>query len=143
MHAPSPVLLIGLTATGDCKRLRRHILSDHRARADIGAVSDLYRRDQCGIRSNKGILSNLGAMLGDAIVIARDRAGTDICARPNGRVTDIAEVIGLGARSDHGLLDLDEIANMHIGLKTRAGAQPGIGSHNRSLPDASMVEMGE
>ena len=50
--------------------------------------------------------------LARAVVIAGDGAGADIGAGADAGVADIGEVIGLGAGLDHGLLDLDEIADV-------------------------------
>ena len=67
-------------------------------------------------------------MLGDAIVIARDRPGADIGARADGCIADIAEMVGLRAGFHHGFLDLDEIADVHVLLQARTGTQPRIGA---------------
>ena len=62
----------------------------HRAGADIGAVADLDRRHQRRVRADEGAVADIGAVLGDAVVIAGDGAGADIGARADPRVADIS-----------------------------------------------------
>src|SRR5262249_27802166 len=89
-QAPCPTLLDRLTSAPERERIRRHIVSDDRARADIGAVPDLHRCDQRRIRADERILADLGAMLGHAVVLAGDAAGADIGARADGCIADVA-----------------------------------------------------
>src|ERR1700685_947144 len=110
-QARGPTFLNHLSATADRQRLGRHILGDHRARAHIGAVADLARRPQRRVRADERVLADLGAVLGAAVVIAGDGAGTDIGAGADEGVADIAQVIDLGAGLYHGLLDLDAITD--------------------------------
>src|SRR5579864_8295813 len=84
-----PARLFRLPAASKRERVGRDILGDHRTRADIGAVADLYRRDQRGIRAYKGRRADIGKMLVEAIVIAGDRTCADIGAGANARVADI------------------------------------------------------
>src|SRR5215467_12176249 len=82
-------------------------------------------------------------MLGNAIVIAGDRAGADIGAGPDGCIADVAQMIGLGASLDHRLLDLDEISDVNVLLQARAGTQPGEGADRGALADMRPFEMRE
>ena len=79
----------------------------------------------------------------NAVVIAGDRAGADIGAGADVAVADIGEVVGLGAGAEPGGLDLDEIADMHVCLEHRAGAQPGKRPDDRARPDLGAFEMRE
>src|SRR5262245_17642465 len=111
---PGPAFLDLLAAATDRERVRRHIAGDDRARAHIGALADLHRRDQRRVRADERVLADLGAVLADAVVVAGDGAGADIGAGADGGVADIAQVIGLGAGLDHRFLDLAEIAYVDV-----------------------------
>src|SRR5687768_2080603 len=136
-----PAVLCGLAPARDGQRVRRHVAGDDRARSDIGAVADFDRRDQGRIGADEGVPADLGAMLRDTVVIAGDGAGTDIGAGTNGGVADIAEVVGLGAGLDDRLLDLDEIADVHVVLEASARAKSRIGADQSSLADMRLLEM--
>ena len=108
-------------------------MGDHRARADIGPFPHLHRCNQRRIRPDERSLADLGAVLGNPVIVAGDRAGTDVGSRTNRGVADIAEMIGLGAGLDHRFLDLHEVADVHVRFEPRPGAQPGIGTNRRAL----------
>ena len=84
-----PAFLDGLRRPLERQRIRRHVLGDDRARADIGAVADLDRRDQRRVRADERALADVGAVLGRAVVVAGDGAGADIGARADARVADV------------------------------------------------------
>ena len=72
-------------------------------------------------------------MLVEAVVIASDRAGTDVRRVPDARIADIGKMIGLRAVFDHGLLHLDKIADMNVTPDLRTWPQPRIGPDDRPL----------
>jgi hypothetical protein len=80
-------------------------------------------------------------MLVGAIVVASDGTGADIGASPDGRVANIAQVIGLGAGLDHGFLDLDEVADVHVILQARTGPQTSVRPDHRAFAHMRAVEM--
>ena len=57
-----------------------------------------------------------------AVVIAGDGAGADIDLLADGRVAEVGQVIGLAARAEDAVLDLDEVADVHA--RGQAGARP-------------------
>src|SRR6516165_6676965 len=77
-QARRPALLNHLAAAAKRQGLGRHVLRDHRAGTDIGALPDLDRRHQRRVRANEGATADVGAVLGGTVVIAGDRAGADI-----------------------------------------------------------------
>ena len=50
-------------------------------------------------------------------------------------------MIGLGAGAEPGFLDLDEIADMHLGFQHRTGTQPGERADDRARGDRCAFEM--
>src|SRR5580704_5083898 len=71
----STAFAVGLRAALDRKRIVGHVLGDHRAGADIGAVADVHRRHQRGIGADEGTLADRGLVLCEAVVVAGDGAG--------------------------------------------------------------------
>ena len=65
--------------------------------ADIGAVADRHRRDQRRIRADEDAGADLGAVLGEAVIVAGDGAGADIGFGADAGIADIGEMVGLGA----------------------------------------------
>ena len=57
------------------------------------------------------------------IVVRGDRPGTDIRVLADGGVTEIGQVLGLGALADEGLLGLDEVADLGGVVKLGAIAE--------------------
>jgi hypothetical protein len=52
-------------------------------------------------------------------------------------------VVGLGALAEHGVLHLDEIADLGLLLQHRAGAQPGEGADLDALREGCAFDMAE
>src|SRR5882757_9028599 len=93
-----PAFTVSLRAALDRHRIVGHVFRDHRARADIGAVADLYRRHQRGIGADEGAGADRGLVFGKAIIIASDGAGADVALGADMGVADIGEMIDLDAR---------------------------------------------
>src|SRR6185312_14457905 len=121
----SPAFAFLLRRTGERKRVRRDVLGDHAARSDIGTRADL------------------GAMLGEAVVVAGDGSRPDIGARADASIADIGEMVDLGALADLSLLDLDEIADMSILAERGAGAEPRERPDDCAGTDMGAFDMGE
>ncbi len=110
---------------------RRDVLGDDAARADIGAVADFDRGHERRVRADEGPLADLGPVLVEAVVVAEDGAGADVgpgadACRRRGRRGGWPWRPAPMRR----LLDLDEIADVHVGAELGAGPQP------RERPDA-------
>ena len=110
-----------------------HVLGDDAARADVGAVADLDRRHERRVGADEGALADVGEVLVEAVVVAEDGAGADVGALAHAAVADIGEVVGLGARLEPGVLDLDEVADV------RACADVGARPEARERPDAGAL----
>src|SRR5262249_8790300 len=142
-QAPRPTLLDRLPSAPERERIRGHIVSDNRARADISAIPDLHRRDQRRIRADECVLADLGAMRGHAFVVPDAGAGAESGARADRCIADVAQVIGLGTGLDHRLLDLDEITDVDVVLQAGARAQPRIGTDQRPFTYVRAIEVRE
>src|SRR5262249_34036037 len=104
---------------------------------------DRHRRDQRAVRADKGARADHRAVLVKTVVIAGDRAGTDIGFGADIAVTEIGQVVGFGAGAEPGRLDLDKIADMDVAFEHRAGAQPRIRPDDRTFGDSRAIEMRE
>src|SRR5690606_3418220 len=113
LHGPLPARDRGLTHPRDRQLAGRRILVDRRAGGDRRAGADLDRRDERRVRADEYAVADHGTVLVRAVVVARDRAGSDVHIRADGRVADVAQVVDLAAGGDVGLLRLDEVADLH------------------------------
>src|SRR3990170_1993184 len=123
--ARAPALLDHLVRPPDRERARRDVLRDDRAGPDVGIGPDGERRDQARVRPDEGPGADLRLVLRDAVVVAGDGARADVRPLADGRVPEVADVVGLDPATDGGLLDLDEVPDVGAGLDHRAGAEPG------------------
>ena len=57
------------------------------ARCHDRIVADFHRRHQRGVRPDEGASADPRLIFEEAIIVARDRASTDVRARPDLRVT--------------------------------------------------------
>ena len=73
--------------------------------------------------ADKGVCTDHRLVLGRAIEVARDRAGTDVGFRTDGGIADVGQMAGLRTRAQRGLLDLDEIADARALFDDRLGTQ--------------------
>src|SRR5690625_782116 len=63
-------------------------------------------------------------MLGETVIVAGNRPGTDVRTLPHFRIADVAQVIGLRLRTQRGRLHLDEVADPGLRPDSGAGPQP-------------------
>ena len=123
------------------QRTASHILGDDAAGADIGAVADLDRGDQRRIRADERARADVRVVLVEAVVVAKDRARADVGAGADAAIAEIGQMIGLGALLDRDLLDLDEIADMHVLGEIGARPQPRKRADARAFADAGALDM--
>ncbi len=136
---PCPAGFFYLARAGQRQRIGRDVLRNHGPRSDIGAITDLDRRHQGAIRADERMRANLRARFGEAVVIARNRSRADIRPGADARISNVAQMVNLGAGADIRGLHLDEIADVHVVREAGAGAQPGEGADRRILADLSRL----
>src|SRR5579862_630377 len=107
-----PLRLVFLPSPRDRERIRRHVLDDRRPRRDVGALANVNRRDELRVAADEDAILDDGGMLRDPVVVARDRAGADVDARADRRVSKVREVIRFRSLAHRGLLELDEISDV-------------------------------
>ena len=84
--------------------------------------------------------SDLGAVLGDAVVVHDDRAAAEAGALAHVGVADVREMIGLHAVAEHAVLDLDEVPDPDGASQARAGPQVGVGADHGVIPDFARLD---
>jgi len=67
-------------AAGDGKRVGRDVLGDHRTGRGDGTFADFDRGHQCGIGADEGARANFRDRLGEAVIVAGNRACPDVGA---------------------------------------------------------------
>src|SRR4051812_29209989 len=138
-----PSVLNGLPPPPERQGVGRDIVGDDRAGAHIGALTDRYRRDERGVRADKGAVPDGGAVLREPVVVAGDGAGADVRRRADRRVAHVREVVHLRAGAELGVLDLDEVADAHLLAERGARPKPRIGPDARAPGNARPLEVGE
>src|SRR5437016_12689396 len=89
----------------------------------VGAFADAEGRNQGGITANKGAVFDDGDVLIYAIVIAGNRARSYIYPITDLGVTQVGEMVGLGAPAQPCLLGLNKVADVRSFPDLAAGAQ--------------------
>src|SRR6266403_4280288 len=84
-----PAGFIGLTAARDSQGIRGNVVCDRGTRGDIRAIADSNRRNQRGIASDKNFVADVRREFLEAVVVAGNRAGADVCFRADLRIAKI------------------------------------------------------
>src|SRR5450759_2504185 len=92
---PLPSLDGRLFAARQVELARRCVAVDRRTRTNRCALAYRHRRDQLCIRADEYIVFDDGAMFVRAIIIAGDRASTDVHSSADRTVADVAEMLSL------------------------------------------------
>ena len=79
----------------------------------------------------------------EAVVVAEDRAGADVGLGADAAVAEVGQVVGLGASVQSYVLNLDEIADVHVGAELGARPEAREGSDPRPFADNGACEMAE
>src|SRR5207247_349133 len=87
--------------------------------------------------------ANERAILFEAIIIAGDRAGTDVGPCADFSVADIAQVVDLCAFANLSLLQFDEIADLGAFSQARSGPDPCKRADARFCADSRAFAMAE
>src|SRR5215472_18439001 len=69
---------------------RRHVFPHGRAGADCGTMADRHRRNELRVGADVHVVLDHRAMLVRAVVVAGDRARTDVHVASDSGVTDVA-----------------------------------------------------
>src|SRR5579871_1455543 len=109
-----PAGLIHLASASQAERVCRNILGDDRTRANVGAIPYFDGSDQGRVTANKNVATDRRRVLGNPVVVAGDRSGSDIRVSADIRVAQVGEVHGLDALAQNAVLGSHEISQPRI-----------------------------
>ena len=78
---------------------------------------------------------NHGAVLVGAVIVGGDATRAEVHTLTHRGVTQVSQVVGLGAAAQGGVFHFDKIADVHLGTQLRARAQPGKRADQRAGAD--------
>src|SRR5713226_7989351 len=132
-----------LLRPGEGELSGRRVLGERGSGAERGALAHPHGRDKLGVRADEDVVLDDRAVLVCPVVVAGDRAGADIDVFSDLAVADVGKVIRLGALTDAARLDLDEVAEVHVGRQARARPDAGIGADAAVRADVGFLDVAE
>src|SRR6185369_17410098 len=112
-----------------------------RAGAYGRAATDSDRGHQLRIGPDVDVVLDHRPMLVRAVVVAGDRARTDVDVAPDRRVAHVGQVVRLAALADGARLHLDEVADVNLVRQTRAWPDARVRADPATRPDVGAVDM--
>src|SRR6267154_2374439 len=113
LYRPLPAWNGHLLGAGQSQLACRSVLGERGSSAERRPAADPHRRDKLRVRADENIVLDDGAVLVRPVVVAHDRAGTNVDVAADVAIADVGEVIGLGTRAYATRLDLHEVADVH------------------------------
>src|SRR6266436_1930066 len=120
LYRPLPARNGHLLGAGQSQLACRSVLGERGSGAERRPAPDPHRRDKLRVRADENIVLDDGAVLVRPVVVAHDRAGTDVDVAADVAVADVGEVIGFGTRAYAARLHLHEVADVHFCGESRA-----------------------
>src|SRR5262249_19241719 len=102
--------------------------------------ADPHWSDQHGIAPNLHIVLNMRLMLALTVIVASNRAGSDVDVVSKCSVAQVGKVLRLGATADAGFLDLHKVADDGAFSDISLHPQPGKRAHSRAVPYAGFFD---
>src|SRR5690606_19016639 len=94
------------------RRARRNVLGHNRTCPGASAIANGHWSNQQGIASDEDVVTDLGAVLVDAIEVAGHGAGADVDVGPQAGIADVAKMADPDAFLHAGILELCEVADV-------------------------------
>src|SRR5690606_6723186 len=143
MEAIGPARLHQLLGTDHTQFACRYIAADCASGSNNGIGADTDRGDQRAVRADEGALADYRLVLEIAVVVAGDRARADVRPGADLGIAEVAQVTGLGAFTQHRVLDLDEVADPGPRPQFGPRSQPGERAHRGALAHFAPLEVAE
>ena len=130
-----PARFCDLTVTAQGQCAGRDIFCDAGCGSYVGCFSNGDWGDQGGVGTDKGAVADGGGVLLFSVVVASDGSGANVDVGAEGGISEVGEVVGLGAAPDFGVFGLHEVADVGLRADLASGAQMGEGAQLRVVPD--------
>src|SRR5699024_141152 len=88
-----------------------NVLRHHASGAGNGFRFNIKRSNQNRVTADEHIVSDLGTILFDSIIVGSNTSRTDIATLTDPRVTQITNVTALGIRRHRGVFEFNKIAD--------------------------------
>ena len=118
-----PAVQIGLALPGNAQCLGGHILGDGTACGGVSAVAHLDRGHKVGVAADEAVVTDLGAELILAVVVAGNGAAAEVAVLAHIAVADVGQVAHGVAPGKVGVLGL------HIGTQMHAVVGDSVHPH--------------
>src|SRR5215467_475194 len=119
----NPAVLDDLATSCDREGFGRNVLGYGRPGGDIGVFADPHRGTELRVCPDECAVFHDSRVFLDAIVIACDDAGADVDVLADRRIAQISKVLGFRTRPQRRFLDLNEVADLHLGAKSGPHAE--------------------
>src|SRR5258706_9550417 len=123
LYRPLPARKGRLLAAGQSQSACRRVLGGRGSAAGRRPRTDPRRREKLRGRADENIVLDDGAVLVRPVVVAHDRAGTDVDVAADVAIAYVGEMIGLGTRAYAARLHFHEVADVHFCGESRARAR--------------------
>src|SRR6266571_4639038 len=112
-----PAGFVDLADARDSQAMRRNVFRDRRTSGHVRVIADAYRSDENGIAADENAFANMGGVLLEAVVVAGDRAGSDVGFWADLGIAKIGQMRHFCAFADSGLFCLHKVADARAGLQ--------------------------
>ena len=111
------VALVNLhNSTVYCESVVRDVAGNSSACGCVYCLAQLDRCNEIGVASDKAVVTDNTAALGDTIVVYSNCSTADIDLLADVTVADISQMSDSGLFTDSGVFDLYEVSDMYAGL---------------------------
>ena len=135
-----PAGLVDLAAAAEGEGICGYVFGDAASSGNVGSGTDGERSYEGGVGAYEDAIADGGEVLVDAVVVAGDGSGADVDSVADDGVTEVVQVVRLGALAEGQLLGLDEVSDVRVLADSALGAEVGVGAEDGSVGDGGSVE---
>src|SRR5579862_2128892 len=135
-----PTLFYDLAGAAEGERIGWDIFRDGSRSGDIGASSDPNGCNQDAVTAYEDSVFDDGFVFAHAVVVASDRARTDVHFLTDFGVSQISQMVGFRTFAQAGLLEFGEIADVRLFANFAARTQVAVGAEGRAGSDHRVFE---
>src|SRR6185436_14847098 len=128
-----PASDVRLPAARDTERTWRDVFRDRRASGDVGALADPHGGNELRVAADEGVLVDDRLVLRLAVVVAGDRACSDVDVGADGGISEVRQMTRLRFGPERRLLQFDKVAYLGALADERSWAKVGKRADTGSL----------